>query len=117
MTNRTTLLLIGVGLSLTLRWLTSTLQAQEPGPPFSPPQMPSFPDIQPPPYCPPPPPFHSEPAPPFWLELLKDDPHLAACVVGAVVAVPVCIVVHLVRGILGLMRGSASGRDGPGKEP
>jgi hypothetical protein len=48
--------------------------------------------------------------------MLKDDPHLAAYVVAAVVAVPVCIVVQVVRGILGLMRGFDSGRDAPGKE-
>jgi hypothetical protein len=96
MANRTTLLLIGACLSVTLGWLTSTLQAQQPNlPPFSPDQQPIIPRS------------YSPPPPPFWLELLKNHPHialhLAALLIAAAVLIPIGIVFQSVRIILGLI--------------
>jgi prepilin-type processing-associated H-X9-DG protein len=93
MANRTTLLLIVASLSVTLGWPTRTLHAQQPEAPFSPS------------------PYHSYDrpsySPPFWLELLKNHPHLAlhlaALLVAAAVLIPIGIVFQSVRIILGLI--------------
>ena len=108
MANRTTLLLIGACLSVTLGWLTSTLQAQQPNlPPFSPDQQPIIPRSYPP------------SPPPFWLELLKNHTHLASHLVAAAVLLaaaavllPIWILVQLVRGILWLIGDFDSGGQG-----
>ena len=107
MANRTTLLLIGAGLSVILGWPTTTLHAQQPEAPFSPAQNHSYP-IDRPSY-----------SPPFWLGLLKNHPHLAlhlaALLVAAAVLIPIWIVFQSVRIILGLID-VVSGRQ-PAHEP
>jgi hypothetical protein len=112
--NRTTLLLVGAMLSLTLGWPTGMLQAQQPNlppandirqiqdmlekqsqklkDPVLPPGHPSDPSILfPPPR-------------PAWREFLDNTPYLAPLLFAAAVAVFICLVIQLIRGILWLVR-------------
>jgi hypothetical protein len=98
MTNRTTFLLIGAGLSLALGSLPSTLQAQQP-PPFGPAGYRSPPIL---------PPNYREPRRPAWVEFLKDNDFLAPYIVAAVLFIPIAILVGIVRGLIHLLR---PGRD------
>ena len=129
MTNRTTLLFIEAGLSLTLGWLPSTLQAQQPRPPLTPAQQQQIEDMLGPikepksqfdptkyPRDPSIPlPEYREDPPSAWLEFLKDNQFLAAYIFAGAVTLALAIVVGipivLARIVLGLINVLCSCRD------
>jgi hypothetical protein len=117
MTNRTSLLLVGAGLSLiTLGSLPRTLQAQQPAPPLPHIEMPKFPNI-PPTYIPPTytPPTYPRPQPPAWLQFLKDYDYLVPSLIAAAVLLPIAIIIWVpivvCRIVLGLIHVLCSSRD------
>jgi hypothetical protein len=98
MTNRTTLLVIGAVLSLTLGSRPSTLQAQQPKPTLTPAQQQQIQDMlrpielpKPPfapteyPRSPITPPNYPPPRPSAWLEFLKNNDYLAPYIFVAAV--------------------------------
>ena len=106
MTSRTTLLLIGAGLSLTMGSVPGTLHAQQPKPPLSPAQLKQIEDMLRPIKVPTPQfdpskypkhpttaPKFSEPRPPAWLEFLKNSGYLAAPLFAAAVALALAIII------------------------
>jgi hypothetical protein len=116
MANRTTLLSLGVSLSLVFGWPSSKLQAQQPTPAqqkqieqmlqtidprkfqIDPAKFPPHPGIPPPSFQ------YRKPA---WVEFLDRNPYLAAPIVAAVVALVLAIIIGipvvLCRIVLGLI--------------
>jgi hypothetical protein len=128
MTNRTTLLLIDAGLSLTLGLLPGTLQAQEPKAQFNPAQHQQIedmlrrateqlkPQIDPSkfPFEPRIPPLDPRPQTPAWVEFLKNNSYLAAPIVAFIVAIIIYVLIIVCRIVLGLIHASCSCLDRDG---
>jgi hypothetical protein len=125
MANRTTLLLLGVILSLVFGWPSSKLQAQQPTPAqqkqieqmlqtierskfqIDPAKFPRDPGMLPPSF---------QDRKPAWVEFLDRNPYLAAPIVAAVVSLALAIIIGipvvLCRIVLGLIHvTSGRGRD------
>jgi hypothetical protein len=129
MTNRTTLLFIGAGLSLTLGSLPSALQAQQPTPPLTPAQQQQIddmlrrateqlkPQVDPTkhPNYPTTLPEYTQDPPPAWLEFLKDNQFLAAYIFAGAVTLALAIIVGvpivIARIVLGIIQVLCSRRD------
>ena len=128
MANRTTLLLLGVGLFLVSGWPSSTLQAQRLTPAQQAQQQKQIEDmlqridpkqfqIDPPKFPPDSAAKFSQYRKPAWVEFLDRNPYLAAPIVAAVVTLALAIIVGipvvLCRTLLGLIHvTSGRGRDG-----